>query len=161
MEDVINKVYSSPRLVRLLRAIDLFAVCFTAGVYGLFVVGFALGTLYFLSLKLILVCLVPFVIVTLVRRFINAPRPYEVYTGIPTPRAKKGSSFPSRHAFSAFAIGTALLFVAPPIGAIALFLGVCLGACRVLLGIHFVRDVVCGGAIGVISSVVGMLIVNF
>ena len=160
MENAINKVYSSPILVRLLRGVDLFAVVFTAVAYAVTVIARLLGEVYSLALKLVLVCFLPFILVSLVRRLINAPRPYEIYSSIPTPRRKKGSSFPSRHVFSAFAIGTLLCFIAPILGVLALILGVCLGACRVFLGIHFIRDVLCGAAIGIASSVIGMLIVN-
>ena len=39
--------------------------------------------------------------------------------------------------------------------ALFFFLGVLLCFCRVALGLHFVRDVVVGGAIGIITSLIG------
>ena len=102
---------------------------------------------------------IPFLLVTLIRRLINAPRPYEAegFVGEP-PRGGKGNSFPSRHAFSAFAIGTLCCFVSPLLGVVLLALGVLMCICRVALKIHFVRDVVAGALIGIISSVIGALI---
>jgi len=37
-----------------------------------------------------------------------------------------------------------------------LLFGIVLAVSRVLLGIHFIRDVVCGAAVGVISGLVGI-----
>ena len=99
---------------------------------------------------------VPFGLVTLLRRVINAPRPYEVYEFFDEPvENKSGDSFPSRHCFSIFAIGTLCLFASVPVGIFTLALGVVLCFCRVALGFHFVRDVVTGGIIGIISSLIG------
>ena len=96
---------------------------------------------------------VPFFIVSALRIIINAPRPYELY-GI----NKRGQSFPSRHAFSAFAIGVCALpfSLVPAIILLVLSIGMCVA--RVLLGIHFVRDVAAGAAIGIISAIIGMIL---
>ena len=102
---------------------------------------------------------VPFLIVTLVRRYVDAKRPYEIYDFFDKkPKEKQGNSFPSRHAFSIFAIGTLCIFVDFQLGIITLILGVIMCICRVLLGIHFIRDVFAGAIIGVISSLIGALI---
>ena len=73
-------------------------------------------------------------------------------------KGKCGSSFPSRHAFSAFAIAVALLPEFMPLGIVLLAFGTALCAVRVLLGLHFVRDVVAGAVIGIVASVIGLLI---
>ena len=139
--------------------------------YGFFVTpvcvfSFSLMFFYFLRLGLasvlgyIAVLGVPYLVVSLVRRLINAPRPYEMpdFSG-EAPKEKKGSSFPSRHAFSAFAIGTLCLFVNPVVGVITLVLGAVMCLCRVALRIHFIRDVLCGAIIGVITSLIGAVII--
>jgi membrane-associated phospholipid phosphatase len=100
----------------------------------------------------------PFVLVTLLRRVIDLKRPYEVYGFYEEPpKDKKGRSFPSRHAFSAFSIGTLALRFLPIAGASVLFCGVLLSVSRVLLGKHFPRDVIAGALIGIATSVLGML----
>lgn len=111
------------------------------------------------ALMILIILGPPFVLVSLVRRLINAPRPYESedFSG-PAPKKKNGSSFPSRHAFSIFAIGTLCLFFSLPLGIITLAFGVLLCFCRVALGIHFVRDVLCGGIAGIVTSIIGALI---
>ena len=115
-----------------------------------------------LSLIWLLVILgCPFVLVTLLRRLINFKRPYEVYGfyEIP-PKDKKGKSFPSRHAYSSFVISVMALYLSPAIGIVLLVFSLALCVFRVLLGIHFIRDVACGALIGILSSVVGMLILT-
>ena len=48
---------------------------------------------------------ISFVLVTVLRKVINAPRPYEVFDAAPViPKDTRGNSFPSRHAFSIFVI---------------------------------------------------------
>lgn len=103
-----------------------------------------------------------YVAVTLVRKLIDAPRPYELldfYT-VP-PKNKKGRSFPSRHVFSAFCIATLTYSLATPISIVSLVLGVVIAVSRVLLGIHFVRDVVCGALIGILTGIIGYLTIAY
>ena len=102
-----------------------------------------------------------FVTVTVIRKIINAKRPYEVYDFYKErPKNKAGMSFPSRHVFSIFLIATIALSVSL-IAAIALYIiGILLAAFRVLLGIHFIRDVLCGAALGVIGGVCPLVIIH-
>ena len=65
-----------------------------------------------LFLKVLLVPLISFILVSLYRNHVNAPRPYEVNDTEPIiSKHSKGRSFPSRHVFSAFVIATTLFFV--------------------------------------------------
>lgn len=90
------------------------------------------------------------IICSIIRSFINAPRPYEV-SGDENLIGKKtaGKSFPSRHVFSIFVIATTVLksFFIP--GAILLALGVVLCVLRVKAKVHFVRDVLAGALSGI------------
>jgi membrane-associated phospholipid phosphatase len=96
------------------------------------------------------------------RYLINSPRPYEVFDidefKVMREERKSGRSFPSRHVFSAFLIGMLWLPYSVPFGVAALMLGAFLGLQRVLLGIHFIRDVITGAVIGIVSGLVGILI---
>ena len=110
-------------------------------------------------LELFSVLGIPFLILTAVRKRINAPRPYELYDFYVTPpKAKHGCSFPSRHAHSAFAIGVALCYSSPILGALLLILGALMCTARVLLGMHFTRDVLAGAIVGVLSTFIGKMI---
>ncbi|MEC4184467.1 phosphatase PAP2 family protein [Adlercreutzia sp. R21] len=96
---------------------------------------------------------VAFVVVSWYRRRFDAPRPYECCPIEPLiSRDGAGRSFPSRHAFSAFAIACCW-FAASALVAAALLIGAALLAlCRVAGGVHFPRDVIVGGAIGVAAG---------
>ncbi len=111
------------------------------------------------ALRLAVSLCVPFVLVSVVRALVRAPRPYEVYDFYEKkPHRAKGKSFPSRHAFSAFAIAVAMLAFDLTFGFLLLGLAVALCVCRYFLGIHFARDLWAGALIGVLSSVLGLWI---
>ena len=105
---------------------------------------------------------IPFIAVTLLRRAINAACPYEVYSDIfdTVPKQRRGESFPSRHAYSAFAIAVCTFPVSVALGCVLALLAVLICISRVLLGIHFLRDVATGALIGIISQVIGLLIIQ-
>ncbi len=105
-------------------------------------------------IKLAASVIIPFVgyiICTVLRSKINAKRPYEI-SGEENLLGKKttGKSFPSRHVFSIFIIGTTVLFSNIYMGAVLLLLGVCLAVLRVYAKVHFIRDVVAGALLGII-----------
>ena len=96
-----------------------------------------------------------FVILSLFRKKINAPRPYEEWDIKPLlDRDSSGQSMPSRHVFSATIISMACLHASLTMGMICLTLSAFLGLVRVLGGVHFPKDVVvgyiCGLAWGVL-----------
>lgn len=86
-----------------------------------------------------------FVILSLLRKKINAPRPYEEWAIKPLlDRDSPGQSMPSRHVFSATIISMACLHASLTMGMICLTLSAFLGLVRVLGGVHYPRDVVVG-----------------
>ena len=87
--------------------------------------------------------------VCLLRGRVNSPRPYEC-CGFARLIARDGAgkSFPSRHAFSAFAIAASWFAASAPVAVVLLVAAVVLAVCRVLGGVHFPRDVVAGAFIG-------------
>ena len=96
-----------------------------------------------------------FVILSFLRKKINAPRPYEEWTIKPLlDRDSPGQSMPSRHVFSATIISMACFHASLSLGVILLVFSAFLGAVRVLGGVHYPKDVVvgyiCGLAWGVI-----------
>lgn len=141
---------------------DRAAVIISAVSYIFLLVFSYIGSSVYTSLMYLALGAVPFVCLSVFRRILAAPRPYEIYDfpalGIDAVRSKRGSSFPSRHVFCAFLIGTLLLVEVPVLATIVLLMGVGLGACRVLLGVHFIRDCVAGAISGVVCGVIGLLI---
>ena len=99
--------------------------------------------------------------VSAMRFLLDVKRPYEIFDLAPFEAMKRerkaGKSFPSRHVFSAFLIGTLVLFYSVPLGIVTLLVGAFIAAERVMLGIHFPEDVICGGIIGIASGLVGIL----
>ena len=87
-------------------------------------------------------------------------RTAEVYLDSDLSSRRTGLSFPSRHVFSAFLIGTVLLSESIALGAIVLALGLLIALARVVLLIHFVRDVIAGAVIGVLAGVLGVIALN-
>ena len=84
-----------------------------------------------------------FVILSFLRKKINAHRPYEVWETVPLlDRDSPGQSMPSRHVFSATIISMACLHASLTMGMICLTLSALLGLVRVLGGVHFPKDVV-------------------
>ena len=158
-KDLLVSVNRRPKLKLLLRAVDIIAVILTVISYAVIIVATAINDLYF-AMKLIVVCGVAFVVVSLLRKIVDAPRPYELYSDIYVvpPKRREGCSFPSRHAFSIFAIGTELAFICPAASVVILFLGIALSISRVLLGKHFIRDVLAGALVGIVTSIIGMII---
>lgn len=157
--DILISIKSRPRLTRVLKLADIAAVLITVAAYAaVLVVTYLSDRLY--ALKLLAVSAVPFILVSILRRIINAPRPYELHPDIYDlpPKKREGCSFPSRHVFSSFSIGTAICFVYPLAGAALILLGAVISVSRVLLGKHFTRDVIAGALIGAVTSVIGMII---
>lgn len=100
-----------------------------------------------------------FLLGTLLRRVINAPRPYQQPGFEPlVQKEKQGQSFPSRHAVSAGAIAAVLVWRSPVLGVLGLVLAAAVCAARVLVGQHFVRDVVAGVVGGFVCGMVGLLL---
>lgn len=93
-------------------------------------------------LKVLLVPFFTLAVVTVVRRLINAERPYERY-GIPSVFNKQTvrQSLPSRHTASAFIIAMSFWYIFPPLGIAAMVVSVLIALSRVLSGAHFIRDV--------------------
>lgn len=144
---------AKPARLKLLRALNLLCTGFT---YAAFIV-----TVVFLAvrrnpvvIRLVLTCGVSFVVLSVFRKLLNWPRPYEVYEMPPLiDKDTRGNSFPSRHVFSICVIGTSMLYILPPLGVVLLCMAGILAAARVLSGVHFVRDVAAGAAIGIFSAV--------
>lgn len=141
------------------RAVILLNKAVTGTVYA----AFALLCLHLLIRRdtylwvMLVICGVPFVLLSLIRKRINAPRPYEVWGIEPLiPKDTKGKSFPSRHVFSAFVIAVTACPACLPLG---IGIGVCgalLMAIRVIGGVHFPKDVVAGAFIGIVCGIIGI-----
>lgn len=109
--------------------------------------------------RLIFVPLIVFVSVTILRKFINAPRPYEINEVEPlVKKSKSGESFPSRHVVSAMIISMAGFYMNVWIGISLVLITLIIAVMRVVAGVHYVKDVVAGLLIGIVAGWIGFFI---
>ena len=95
-----------------------------------------------------------FVLLTLGRKWVNQPRPYENWEIVPLlDKDSSGNSMPSRHVFSATIISMACMHASLPMGMILLVLSAFLGLVRVLGGVHYPKDVLVGCACGLLLGI--------
>lgn len=137
-------------------------------VYGFFNISNDGGTLLYRS---IVIPGISFLIVSLYRHFVSAPRPYEVYGFSPVlDKDTVGKSFPSRHVFSIFMIAMTFLQTTVLGAVIISVMGLLLGVIRIVGGVHFIKDVVAGMIMallisficyGILCGVLGMLMLPF
>ncbi len=86
---------------------------------------------------------------TVLRRVIDAPRPYDDPAFTPLlEKETKGQALPSRHALSAAVITAVWWRYSVPAGVLMAAVTAAVCATRVLAGVHTVRDVAAGAALG-------------
>lgn len=111
-------------------------------------------------IRVVLVCGISFVIVTIFRMICNTDRPYTIYDFEPLiAKEKKGESMPSRHVFSAFVIAMAFLYTYPWISIPIFAISIVMAIGRVIGGVHFPKDVIVGALIGIISGIIGFYLI--
>ena len=111
-------------------------------------------------IRIVLVCGISFIAVSVFRFFFNAKRPYAMYGYEPVvAKEKEGQSMPSRHVFSAFVIAMAFAYINWKFSIIFFVVATLIAIHRVIVGVHFIKDVVVGALIGLISGVIGFFII--
>ena len=145
-DHVAANIKNKPFLLSLLRTFNRFMTVVMPIVYLTM-----LATTYLqqgLGKQVLIYLFIPasgFVILSFLRKKINAPRPYEEWDIKPLlDRDSPGQSMPSRHVFSATIISMACLHASLTMGMICLTLSAFLGLVRVLGGVHYPKDVVVG-----------------
>ena len=158
-DHIAGKIENSPIFLRLLRTFNRFMTVVMPIVYLTL-----LTTIYFregFGKQVLIYVFIPasgFVILSFLRKKINAPRPYEVWEIIPLlDRDSPGQSMPSRHVFSATIISMACLHASLTMGMICLTLSAFLGLVRVLGGVHYPKDVVVGYICALVWGVIFFL----
>ena len=156
---IAGKIENKPIFLRLLRAFNRFMTVVMPIVYLTL-----LTTIYFregFGKQVLMYVFIPasgFVILSFLRKKINAPRPYEEWTIKPLlDRDSPGQSMPSRHVFSATIISMACLHASLTMGMICLTLSALLGLVRVLGGVHFPKDVLVGYICALVWGVIFFL----
>ncbi len=134
------------------------AITYFTYVYAILLVAYSFFFAYDKFIYVLLVPSIAFLAVSIIRYFINAPRPYEKYNITPLYNKKtKGKSFPSRHTFSIFIIAFTSFLINIPLGIIFTVLGIILAVSRILCGVHFIKDVLAGFVCACISALFFLL----
>ena len=158
-DHIAGNIGNKPFLLSLLRSFNRFMTAVMPMIYLTL-----LATTYLqqgLGKQVLIYVFIPasgFVILSFLRKKINAPRPYEEWTIKPLlDRDSPGQSMPSRHVFSATIISMACLHASLSVGVILLVFSALLGLVRVLGGVHFPKDVVVGYICGLVWGVIFFL----
>ena len=156
---VASNIKNKPFLLSLLRTFNRFMTVVMPIVYLTL-----LTTIYFregFGKQVLMYVFIPasgFVILSFLRKKINAPRPYEEWTIKPLlDRDSPGQSMPSRHVFSATIISMASFHASLSLGVILLVFSAFLGVVRVLGGVHYPKDVVVGYICGLVWGMIFFL----
>ena len=156
---VASNIKNKPFLLSLLRTFNRFMTVVMPIVYlTLLVITYLQQGLGKQVLMYVFVPASGFVILSFLRKKINAPRPYEEWDIKPLlDRDSPGQSMPSRHVFSATIISMACFHASLSVGVILLVLSALLGLVRVLGGVHYPKDVVVGYICGLVWGVIFFL----
>lgn len=93
-------------------------------------------------LSIILRPLTAFIFLTIFRKIINRPRPYETLNITPLKNHKSGESFPSRHTLSAFIIAFVCFDINIYLGIIMITIACFISLSRFLAGVHYISDII-------------------
>ena len=112
--------------------------------------------------KVVFIPAAVFILVTILRKFVNAKRPYELLGVQPLiPKNKRGESFPSRHVASAFILALAFWYINLPLGLLVMLIALLIAVIRPLAGIHFPRDVIASALLSLVLGIPAFLLLPF
>lgn len=97
-----------------------------------------------------------FLLISIFRKIINKPRPYDIFNYEPIIKHSSGKSFPSRHTSSAFVIAVSYFYVNHIYLGIFMFItAIIIGLSRIICGIHFPKDIISAALISIIWAIAG------
>lgn len=154
-----SKLIRKPAAVKAITAVSKLLTYIVYAAYIL-LLGYLVFTGDMRIIKVLAVPAAAFVIITAIRKHINALRPYEKYplTSLVN-KSTKGNSCPSRHTGCAVIIALACLYVNIPFGIFMLITAALIGSSRPLLGVHFPLDVIFGAVLSLIIGSLGFFVI--
>lgn len=156
---ITDSIRGDEKKVRIVHHINQFLTGFVFLLYPIFLLLLFVRENPFL-LRAVTVPAISFAAVTIFRKIINAPRPYEKFDIPPVlEKDTHGQSFPSRHVFSVFIIAMTVFYVHADAGFLLCVIGAALALIRVIGGVHEPRDVIAGALIGIASGLIGFYLI--
>lgn len=156
---ITDSIRGNKKRIQLLRHLNQLLTGFVFLLYPVFLLLLFLRENPFL-MRAVIVPAISFAAVTIFRKIINAPRPYEKFDLPPVlEKDTHGQSFPSRHVFSVFIIAMTVFYVHADAGFLLCVIGAALALIRVVGGVHEPRDVIAGALIGIASGYIGFYLI--
>lgn len=97
---------------------------------------------------------IAFIIVTIFRKIVNRPRPYDHMDIKPLKGHKHGESFPSRHSVSACIIALICFYANTYIGIFACIIAIIVSLTRIFSGVHHISDVFAAIIIAILCFII-------
>lgn len=165
-EEIYNKIYDKVKnnsvLYGLFKISDKVSVALMVIVYFIILAREIYNGCYKRAIKIVMVTSSAFGFVTIIRKVIKCQRPFEkmdikpLYENIS--RKKEQNSFPSRHATSAMVIAMAALYENVLLGVFMFIIAIIIAFLRVIGGVHYIKDVVVGSIIGIVTGILGFFV---
>ena len=154
-EKIARWMTARPALLLLTKALNRWLPIFVYCAYPLLLILLAVER----DVRFYRVLIVPAIVycsVTVLRKCLNFPRPYEKLSITPLiSREGAGQSFPSRHASSVTIIAAAFWYIWPPAGIALSVIALIIAVIRPVAGIHFPRDVIAGVIYSIVIGTIG------
>lgn len=140
-QSLLSYIHQSPKLKKIIILICHYCPYIPFVLYPCILI-YLFMTKNILFIPTIIKPLSAFLIVTIFRKIINRPRPYESMDIEPLLEHKKGESFPSRHTVSAFIIALVCFPIHIYLGILTLMIAIIISLSRILAGVHYISDVI-------------------
>lgn len=151
---------ADPKRIGFLKAVSKTTSVVGYGAYAVLLIFLIITKNFGGLIRCIAVPAVTFILATLIRSGINAPRPYEKLGITPLiPKNTKGKSFPSRHVVCIVIIAAAWLYIYPPVGIFMSAVSLVIMIIRPLAGVHFTVDVIAGAVFAALCGIIGFVLI--
>ena len=107
-----------------------------------------------IGIKLGIIEIVVTLVVQIFKYLVARVRPYDNLLNVIALRTEKDFSFPSGHTATSFACAVFLSSMLSGVGLLVMLLAALIGYSRIYLGVHYPSDVIAGGMIGALFTLI-------
>lgn len=104
--------------------------------------------------RIIAVPMLTLVLNTMLRKFLNRPRPFTRNEINNLVKHENSGSFPSNHACSSMIISLSYFLIYPPLVPVFIIFALFTGLSRIMTGVHYPLDVLCGWLISLVLGII-------